>query len=380
MTIRKPLLIILSAAFALSGCGKSDQASQPPPPSTVPVVVADVQKKDVPVQIRSIGNVEPNQTVEIKSQITAQVMRVNFTEGQDVQKGQLLFELDPGLPESDLRKAEGTLLKDQATAANAKADASRYAQLLKEGVVARQQAESMSTAAEAADATVAADKAAVENAKVNLTYSKIYAPISGRTGNLNIHAGNIVKANADTSMVVINEITPIKATFAIPQQYLESVQQQDKRGGLKVNAFVNGQANDSEAGHLSFVDNTVDPTTGTIKLKGIFPNADRKLWPGQYVDVVLTLSTEPNAITVPSQAVQTSQNGSFVFVVKPDLTAESRAVTVERTFGNDSIISKGLQAGEKVVTDGQVRLNNGTKVEIKSAQTQNATSVPVSGR
>jgi multidrug efflux system membrane fusion protein len=354
--------------LAIAGCSKAEtKAVAAPSAAIVPVVIATALQKDVPVSLRSIGNVQAYQAVSIKSQINSQINEVHFTQGQDVQSGDLLFVLDRRQLEADLRRAENSLLRDDAQAKNNRVQAERYAKLMKEGVVAQQQYDLAVSTADASDAGVAADKDAVEFAKVQLQYTKIYAPINGRTGDLMIDRGNLVKAN-DVPLVTINQISPIYVNFNIPEQQLAEVKRYSAEGSLHVLAVISGQADQPIEGKLSFIDNTVDQTTGTIKLKGTFTNADRRLWPGQFIDVVLTLTKEPNAIVVPSQAVQTGQQGQFVFVVKPDNTADMRPVTVKRTVGTESVIATGLQAGERVVIDGQVRLIKGSKVEIKTAR------------
>ncbi len=355
--------LALLAAAALAGC--SADKAQSAAPVAVPVVIATVEQRTVPVEVRAIGNVEALSTVGIKSQITAELVGVHFTEGQDVAKGQLLFTFDRRPIEAELKRAEGTLAKDLAQLKNAEVQAARYAKLVEEGVVAREQYDQIQSNAEALRAAVEADRAQVDFQKVQLTYTSIHASVSGRTGDLKVHQGNIVKANADDPMLTINQVEPINVAFSVPQQELPDVKRYMQSGQLKVDAVLpNGDR--AAAGKLTFVDNAVDLATGTIKLKGTFPNQDRRLWPGQFVNVVLTLHEQPDAITVPAQAVQTGQQGQFVFVVKPDLTAESRPVTVGRNINGLVVIEKGLQSGEKVVTDGQLRLVPGAKVEPKN--------------
>jgi multidrug efflux system membrane fusion protein len=359
--------LLVAVTFLLSGCGKSDKAAASAPPPSVPVSAATVLQKDVPVSIRAIGNILAIEKVDIKSQITGEIYAVHFKEGDDVSKGELLFEIDARQPKADLARVESNLLRDQAQAKNARTQAQRYERLLSEGVVAKQEYDRIVSEAEALDAAVAADKAAVDQVKLQLQYTRIYSPIAGRTGNLMVHRGNIVKANDDPALVTINQITPISAQFSIPEQQLPEVKRY-LNAGLRVEALPPGQ-NQSEAlrGKLNFIDNAVDATTGTIRLKGEFPNVDRKLWPGQFVDIVLTLTTTPKAIVVPSQAVQTGQQGQYVFVVKSDMTADMRPVVVSRTVGSETVIESGLQPGERVVTDGHLRLQKGAKVEIKQS-------------
>jgi multidrug efflux system membrane fusion protein len=332
----------------------------------VPVTIGKVVQKTVPVQLRAIGNVEAYSTVSVKSQIGGELIRIHFKEGQDVKKGDILFTIDPRPYEAALKQAEANLARDTAQLENARVDARRYGELVSKGYVAQQQYDQIQTNAAALEATVLADKAAVENAKLQLSYCFIHFPIDGRTGSLLSHQGDMIKANADNPMVVINQIQPIYVTFSIPEQHLQQIKRYMAEGKLKGEAIIPGDENSPVQGIVTFVDNTVDTSTGTIKLKGTFENKGKRLWPGQFVNVVLTLTTQPDAIVVPSQAVQTGQQGLYVFVVKSDLTVESRPVVIGRNLDGEVVIEKGLEPSEQVVTDGQLRLVPGAKVEIKS--------------
>ena len=361
---RLPVMALLGLSTLLAGCSKKKMG--PPPATAVPVVVATAMQKDVPVEVHAIGNVEPYSTVSVKTMVGGELTHVDFTEGQDVKKGERLFVIDPRFYEAALAQAQGNLARDLAQAANARAQAARYAALYKEGVTSREQADQMQTAANALDEVVTADRAAVETAKVNLTYCTIYSPLDGRTGNLMVHRGNVVKAN-DAALVTINQIQPIYVTFAVSEQHLPEIRRFMATGKLTVRATVPDEPQPAE-GTVVFVDNSVDPATATIKLKALFANRDRRLWPGQFADVLLTLTTQPGAIVVPAQAVQTGQKGEYVFVVNADNTAEQRMVKVDRTVGSEAVIASGVQAGEQVVTDGQLRLApKGTKVETRAA-------------
>jgi multidrug efflux system membrane fusion protein len=290
-----------------------------------------------------------------------------------VKKGDLLFTIDPRPYEAALKQAEANLERDMARAKNAQDDARRYEFLIQKGVVARQQYEKFQTDADALEATVLADRAAVENAKIQLGYCFIRSPIDGRTGSLIIQQGNIIKAE-DINLVVINQIIPIDVTFSVPEQFFSEIKKYMATGKLQVEALIPMNEERPEKGMITFIDNTVDSNTGTIRLKGTFPNREKKLWPGQFVNVALTLTTEPNAIVVPSQTIQTGQEGQYIFVVKEDLTVESRPVVAGRTVNNETVIQKGLQVNEKVVTDGQLRLYPGAKVEIKISDSSKATN------
>jgi multidrug efflux system membrane fusion protein len=354
-------LLLLAA-----GCGNKDAVQAAKPISAgAPVRIATVASRTMPVELQAIGNVEAISTVSIKAQISGQLMRVHFKEGDFVKKGQLLFTIDRAPFEAALRQAEGTLAKDEAQSLNSKLDAERYQGLGKQGVVSKQQVDAAGAAANAMAATVAADKAAVETAKINLEYTSIYSPINGRTGSVGVKEGNLVKANDVPILVTINQIEPIYVSFSIPEQQLAELKQYSNTKSLKVDAAPQGGTQHFQ-GKLTFIDNSVDLTTGTIKLKATFDNAAHVLWPGQFADVNLTLKSQPNAIVVPTAALQTSQNGTYVYVVDQDLTAKQQPVKVGWNVGEDTVIASGLQPGQRVVIDGQLRLTPGAKVDIKS--------------
>ncbi len=364
----------VTGVIAIVLAGGCERKAPPPRKPPVPVMVATVAQKTVPVQIKAIGNVEAYSTVGVKSQIGGELSQVHFREGQDVKKGDLLFTIDPRPYEAALKQAEANLAKDTAQLDNAREEVRRYAELVKKGYVAQEQYDQIRTNNAALEATVNADKAMVENARLQLKYCYIYSPITGRTGNLQSNQGNLIKANADTSIVTVNQVQPIYVTFSVPEQYLSDIKKYMASGKLKVGAVIGNEEDRPEEGVLTFVDNTVDVATGTIKMKATFANRERRLWPGQFVNAVMTLTSQPNAIVAPSAAVQTGQKGQFVFVVKSDLTVESRPVNVSRTSGDESVIENGLQPGERVVTDGQLRLVPGAVVEIK--QTEGADQKP----
>lgn len=357
--------LLLSVTVFLPSCSDQKSAKQMEKPP-VPVAVATVVKKTVPFELRAIGNVEAYSTVSIKSQIGGELLYVHFREGQDVKKGDLLFTIDPRPYEAALRQTEANLARDTAQMENARQEARRYQELVKKGYVAQSQYDQIHTNAEALEAIVNADNATVENARLQLSYCFIRSPITGRTGSLLADEGNLIKANADTPMVVIHQIQPIYVNFTVPEQNLSEIKKYMASGKLKVNAFIPNDRGQTVEGLLTFIDNTIDKATGTIRLRGTFKNEEKRLWPGQFVDVAMTLTTQPDAIVVPSQAIQTGQTGQYVFVVKSDLTVEFRPVVLSRTINNESVIEKGLNPDEKVVTDGQLRLVPGSKVDINS--------------
>ena len=367
----------VAAAVGASGCAAEDQAAASAAAdgrrgggAPVPVTVAPVVTKPMPIEISVIGTAEPFSNVAIRSQITGQLEKVNFTEGDDVQQGQVLFTLDRRPLELALREAQANLERDTARAENAALMTKRYEDLAKRGIAPREQLDTSRADMNALNATVAADKAAVENATVQLDYATIKAPISGRTGALMVHEGNLVRANDQTPLVTINQIMPISVSFAVPEARLSELKRYLAGGALRVTASPPNDEGPSAVGRIAFVDNAVDENTGTIRVKGTFPNTDRRLWPGQFVNVVVTLTTDPKAIVVPSVAVQTGQQGTYVFVVKPDQTVEMHSVTVERVSGAETVLAEGAQPGDTVVTDGHLRLVPGSRISVKGGGQQ----------
>ena len=333
----------------------------------VPVLVATAQQKAIPIQIRAVGNGEPFATVSVKSQVTGVLMQAHFKEGQNVKKGQMLFTIDPRPFEAAVKQSEANLARDVAQLQNAREQARRYAELLKKQYVSQEQYDQIRTNADALESVVDADKAAVENAKVQLTYCYIYSPIDGQVGSLLVNEGNLVRVNDGTPLVVINQLTPINVTFSVPEQHLADIKRHMASGTLKVDARFPSDDGRPEQGNLAFVDNAVDRVTGTIKLKAEFKNSARRLWPGQFINVAVTLSTQADAVVVPSEAVQVGPEGQQVFVVKEDKRVEVRPVTVGQTQEGEAVIVKGLAAGEMVVREGQFLLGPGSQVDIKDA-------------
>src|SRR5690242_6977219 len=340
----------------------------------VPVTVATSVEKNVPVQVRAVGNVEPYSTVSIKSQVTGVIMQAHFKEGQDVKKNQLLFTIDPRPLEAALKQAEANLARDMAQLNNSREQVKRYAELVEKQYVSREQYDQITTNADASEAVVASDKAAVENARVQLSYCYIYSPVNGRVGTLLVNEGNLVRVNDGTPLLVINQLVPIYVTFSVPEQYLSDIKRHMAEGKLNVDAS-SPTGEQPERGTLAFIDNAVDRTTGTIKLKAEFNNSALRLWPGQFINVALTLSTQADAVVVPSDAVQVGPDGQQVFVVKENKTVDVRRVTVGQSRDGESIVTKGLSPGETVVREGQFLLGPGTRVEIK----QTTATEPASG-
>jgi membrane fusion protein, multidrug efflux system len=373
-----PLLVMTIVSAACSGSeavqsaaavsGRSSQQA-----AAVPVATAVAVQKPMPVAIGVIGSAEAFSTVAVRAQTTGELTSATFTEGDDVRKGQVLFTIDRRPLEAALQQAEAILARDLAQSANARSQAARYDDLANRGIATREQVDQTRAAAAALDATIGADRAAVENAKIQLQYTTIVAPLSGRTGALMVHAGNLVRANDTTPLVVINQVTPINVTFALPEGRLAEVKRYMAQRSLTVEARAPNDSGPPSTGRIAFVDNQVDPTTGTIRMKGTFPNTDRRLWPGQFVNVSVTLTTDSAALVVPTTAVQTGQQGQYVFVVKPDQTAELRNVTVARAEGAETVIATGVAAGETVVIDGQLRLVPGSRVSVKTGPGSQAT-------
>jgi multidrug efflux system membrane fusion protein len=321
----------------------------------------------MPLDVTAVGTAEPYSTVEIRAQVTGQLLSVEFAEGADVAKGQLLFTIDPRPFEVALRQAEAARDKDMATAANAEAIRARSENLLKNRLISQADYDTSASNVAALKASIAADNAAVDNAKLNLQYTKIVAPVSGRTGALLVNPGSIVR-NADTTpLVIIKQLAPIRIAFAVPGQYLTQVRLGQARKALGVVARTSGDNGTVSRGEVSFIDNAADPATGTIRLKGTFANGDHRLWPGDIVQVTLQLSVDPRAIVVPASAVQNGQQGQYVYLVGKDSTVSMRPVTVARTSGADAVLESGLVPGDEVVTDGQLRLVPGARISVKQA-------------
>ena len=354
--------------LVMTSCGKGEAKKeglkQTPP---VPVTVGEVVKKTVPFQLKAVGNVETLATVNVKSRVDGQIVEVGIRDGQNVSKGQLLFQIDPRPFAAQLKQAEAALLKDQAQLTYAAGQEKRYQDLLQKNFISGEAYAQVKANLDAAQAVVKADQAALDNGRLQLGYTTIRSPISGSAGKVLVSGGNLVKANDTVSLVVINQISPIYVSFAVPEQFGGQVRQRLAAGSLKVEAMPRTSGAMPVEGKLAFIDNAVDAATGTLRLRAEFANTDRALWPGDFAETTLTLRQDNDAIVAPARAVQNGPRGTYVFVVRPDLKVAIRDVVVERTAGTDAIIAKGLQPGEKVVTDGASRLTPSSVVTIKGS-------------
>jgi membrane fusion protein, multidrug efflux system len=399
----------MRAAFAISvclaqlACNSTQPSAKGPgrggfPPS--PVTAAKADQRDIPVQLREIGSVDPIAVIAVKAQIGGALTKVFFKEGDDIRKGQQLFEIDPrpyqqaidqaqAAIEKDnalISQAQANLARDRVQTANAKEQADRYEALAKDGLISKDQNSTYQTtfnsqnealraddaAINSAKASLNVDKAALETAKLNLSYCYINSPIDGRAGSLLIQAGNLIKANDTTALVNINQVEPVYVTFSVPEQFLDEIRAYSREKPLAVTAIVspdniavvNPTSSNRKTGQMTFIDNLVDNTTGTIKLKAVFPNTDHALWPGQFVNVIITLRTLHGVTVIPSEAVQSGQQGQFVFVLNPDQTVANRPVKLGQSFENQIVVDSGVAPGETVITDGQMRLIPGTRVRV----------------
>lgn len=356
------LAVIAAVAFLVLQVNRGSRADTQKSVPAVPVTSAPVVLKTEPVRLYAIGNVEPYTTVALKALVDGQIVSVPFKEGDEVRQGAVLFEIDPRPFAASLRQAQANLAKDKALLDRAIEQEKRYRDLLDKNFISPDAYEQVRTNAETAAATVSADQAAIESAKLSLAYCTIRAPVTGYAGRIQIQRGNLVKANDTNPLVTINQVVPIYVSFSVPEQSLADIRKYQADGELRVQTRLAAATHAPVAGRLSFIDNSADTTTGTIKLKAEFPNTDKTLWPGQFVNVVLTLYEQKDAVVAPSAAVQEGPNGQYVFVIKPDQTIELRDIKVARADGEDTIITSGLKPGEQVVTVGQLRLAPGVRV------------------
>jgi multidrug efflux system membrane fusion protein len=400
-------ILTFALALALGGCSnssaKANGRGRPGESGPVPVVVATVSQRDVPINVDVIGNVEAYSTITVKAQVGGELTKVSFHEGDSVKKGDLLFTIDARPFQAQLSQAQANLARDTASLSQAEANlardianekyaqdqATRYRGLFDQGVVSREQTDQMRSSADALSQTVLADKAAIESARaqivaskaavdtatVQMSYTTIFSPIDGRTGNIAVKQGNVVAANT-SDLMTITEVQPIYVTFSVPEAQLGDIKRYMGQGQLPVQAAPQADTSSQESGVLTFIDNSVDATTGTIKLKGTFKNAANRLWPGEFVRVTLGLTTRPHATVVPNQAVQTGQDGQFVYVVKQDRTVEMRPVVTGTRVDQELVIDRGLAPGETVVTEGQLRLTPGSHVQVQDSHESPSVGVP----
>jgi membrane fusion protein, multidrug efflux system len=368
ISLKNALKVISVGLIAISGLtlaccsssanngGKTGGGAVP----AVPVIVAEAVQKDMPVQIRTIGRVEAYSTVDVKAQVTGEITTVNFKDGQDVRQGDVLFTIDPRPYDIALKQAQALLEKDRALLKEAEADAIRYKDLAAKEYVTQQQFDGILANRDVLLAVIKGDEANVANARLQLERCTVQSPIDGRTGSLLIYRGNLIRSTDASPALVINQITPARVIVSVPEQNLPRIKDFMAKGELKVEALLeDGGAPDE--GTLTFINNAIDQTTGTIALKATFANRDRRLWPGQFVNVVLTLTVQANAVVVPSQAVQSGQNGLYMFVVKDDMTVELRRPKIDRTVGGETVIAEGVKAGE-------LQLVPGARVQVKPSK------------
>jgi membrane fusion protein, multidrug efflux system len=356
--------VVLAGTLAVAGC-RREARGMPARAAPAPVTVATALRRNVPVEIGAIGTVQAISSVDVKSQVAGRIERVFFAEGADVTRGSRLFLIDPRPFQAALHQAEATLRRDRAQEKGARLQADRARALVKQSVVSQQELEQAVAAADALTATVLADRAQVENARLNLQYCSIHAPIDGRTGPLLLTAGNLVKANDNPVLVTVTQVSPIYVSLAVPQVHLPAIRRAMAAGALAVGAVIPGDEERPLAGQVTFLGSTVDASTGTIQLKATFANRDRRLWPGAFVTVSLSLSVRRDAVVVPTQAVQTGQQGPYLFVVTPEMVAEARPVSIGPAHAGETVVEQGLAPGERVVTDGQLRLAPGAPVVVQ---------------
>lgn len=366
-TIQNLLISVLVVSLSLTACsGEKEAKGGGKQKGPVAIRATTAISKPIPIQIQAIGSVQAYSTVTVKAQIAGELMAVHFREGQKVNKGDLLFTIDRRPFETRLKQLEADLARDKARLDNARRQVERYNCVVGKGFVSAESCDKVRTEASTLEATVKADEAVVETARLDLQYCSIKSPIAGYTGELKVDQGNVIKANdGDLPLITIRQTSPIYVVFSVPEKDLAEIRRHMAGRKLDVLATLQGTESRTVRGELSSVDNSVDPSTGMIQLKAICPNKDNLLWPGQFVNVVLTLAIRTDAIVVPSHAVQTGQQGTYVFVVKPNSTVEPRPVVVERTtLQGESVLQKGIAPGDKVVTDGHLRLFPGAKVKI----------------
>lgn len=382
---RVACLVALAAVGAIfvgcssSGDPKQGKAQAAGPARAVSVAVAPVQRQDVPVYLSGLGSVTAFNTANIKSRVDGQIMKVNFREGQDVREGELLIQIDSRPYEVQVEQLQAQLFRDQAQLRDAKLNLERYTALIPSGSIAQQQVDTQKALVDQLDGTVRNDQAQIDSAKLNITYCHITAPFSGRVGLRQVDPGNIVHAADTNPMLILTQLQPIAVIFTLPEDVLPKVAQQMRRGTLEVDAFSRDDQTKLESGKLLTIDNQIDPTTGTAKLKAVFDNKDSKLWPNQFVNADLLLETRKNSTVVPTAAILRGPQGAYVYTVNPDKTVQDKTVTISLTQGDVTVVAEGVNPGETVVTDGQDKLQRGSHIEPRGGPPSRNTNAPVTG-
>jgi len=382
---RVACLVVLAAVGAIFvGCSSSSDPKQGKaqaagPARAVSVAVAPVQRQDVPVYLSGLGSVTAFNTANIKTRVDGQIMKVNFREGQDVHQGELLIEIDARPYEVQVEQLEAQLFRDQAQLRDARLNLERYTALIPSGSIAQQQVDTQKALVDQLDGTVRNDQAQIDSAKLNITYCHITAPFAGRIGLRQVDPGNIVHASDANPMLILTQLQPIAVIFTLPEDVLPKVAQQMRRGTLEVDAFSRDDQTKLESGKLLTIDNQIDPTTGTAKLKAVFDNRDNKLWPNQFVNADLLLETRKNSTVVPTAAILRGPQGAYVYTVNPDKTVQDKVVTISLTQGDVTVVAEGVNPGETVVTDGQDKLQRGSRIEPRGGAPSRNTNAPVTG-
>jgi multidrug efflux system membrane fusion protein len=382
---RVAFLVVLAAVGAIfvgcssSGDPKQGKAQAAGPARPVSVAVAPVQRQDVPVYLSGLGSVTAFNTANIKTRVDGQIMKVNFREGQDVREGELLIQIDSRPYEVQVEQLQAQLFRDQAQLRDAKLNLERYTALIPSGSIAQQQVDTQKALVDQLDGTVRNDQAQIDSAKLNITYCHITAPFSGRVGLRQVDPGNIVHAADTNPMLILTQLQPIAVIFTLPEDVLPKVAQQMRRGTLEVDAFSRDDQTKLASGKLLTIDNQIDPTTGTAKLKAVFDNRDDKLWPNQFVNADLLLETRKNSTVVPTAAILRGPQGAYVYTVNPDKTVQDKTVTISLTQGDVTVVAEGVNPGETVVTDGQDKLQRGSHIEPRGGPPSRNTNAPVTG-
>ena len=378
-------LVVLAAVGAIfvgcssSGDPKQGKAQAAGPARSVSVAVAPVQRQDVPVYLSGLGSVTAFNTANIKTRVDGQIMKVNFREGQDVHQGELLIEIDARPYEVQVEQLQAQLFRDQAQLRDARLNLERYTALIPSGSIAQQQVDTQKALVDQLDGTVRNDQAQIDSAKLNITYCHITAPFSGRIGLRQVDSGNIVHASDTNPMLILTQLQPIAVIFTLPEDVLPKVAKQMRHGTLEVDAFSRDDQTKLESGKLLTIDNQIDPTTGTAKLKAVFDNRDEKLWPNQFVNADLLLETRKNSTVVPTAAILRGPQGAYVYTVNPDKTVQDKPVTISLTQGDVTVVAEGVNPGETVVTDGQDKLQRGSHIEPRGGPPSRNTTAPVTG-